>query len=81
MCLDTLFKITKDDMFMWDVLAGWCRINTCETTHVLAKEIIWNNSQIKCNNKILFYHDWYWKGIKLIIEHYMILEFNNFSIQ
>ena len=38
------------------------------STQVITKEIIWNNSQIKCNNKILFYHDWYEKGIKLI-EH------------
>ena len=55
-------------MFLRDVLAGWCKINNSESTHVIAKEIIWNNSQIKCNNKILFYHDWYEKGIKLI-EH------------
>ena len=47
-------------MFLLDVLAGWCKINNvnnCESTHVITKEIIWNNSQIKCNNKILFYHD------------------------
>ena len=61
-------QITKENMFLWDVLAGWCKINNSESTHVITKEIIWNNSQIKCNNKILFYHDWYEKGIKLI-EH------------
>ena len=55
-------------MFLRDVLAGWCKINNSESTHVITKEIIWNNSHIKCNNKILFYHDWYEKGIKLI-EH------------
>ena len=61
-------QITKENMFLWDVLAEWCKINNSESTHVTTKEIIWNNSQIKCNNKILFYHDWYEKGIKLI-EH------------
>ena len=60
-------QITKENIFLWDVLAG-CKINNSESTHVTAKEIIWNNSQIKCNNKILFYHDWYEKGIKFI-EH------------
>ena len=55
-------------MFLWDFLTGWCKINNSESTHVIAKEIIWNNSQTKCNNKILFYHDWYEKGIKFI-EH------------
>ena len=58
--------ITKDNMFLRDVLAGCCKINTSESTHVIAMEIIWNNSQITCYNKILFYHDWYKKGIKLI---------------
>ena len=55
-------------MFLRDVLAGRCTINNSESTHVITKEIIWNNSQIKCNNKIPFYHGWYKKGIKLI-EH------------
>ena len=63
-------------MFLLDVLAGWCKINNSESTHVIAKEIIWNNSQIKCNNKILFYRDWYVKkGIK-VIKH-----INDFRIQ
>ena len=38
-------------MFLRDVLAGRCTINHSESTHVITKEIIWNNSQIKCNNK------------------------------
>ena len=41
-------------MFLRDVLAGWCKINAFESPHVIAKEIIWNDSQIKCNTKILF---------------------------
>ena len=61
-------QITKENMFLWDVLAGWCKINNSESTHVITKEVIWNNFHIKCYNKILFYHDWYEKGIKLI-EH------------
>ena len=61
-------QITKENMFLQDVLAGWCKLNNYESTHKIAKQIIWNNSQIKCYSSILFYHDWYEKGIQLI-EH------------
>ena len=36
----------------------------------VSKEIIWNNSEIKHENKILFYRDWYIKGIKQIEHKY-----------
>ena len=42
-------QIANDNMFLQDVLDGCCNINAPESTHVIAKEIIWNNSQIKCN--------------------------------
>ena len=64
-------------MFLRDILAGWCKINTSETTRVIHKEIIWNNSQIKCNNKVLFYVDWFEKGIKFI-EHIYDFRFRKF---
>ena len=50
-------QISKDNMFLRDVLAGCRKINASESTHVIAMEIIWNNSQVKCNNKIFFYHN------------------------
>ena len=62
-------------MSLWGVLAGWCNINASESTHVIEKGIISNNSQIKCNNKIHFYYDCYEMGIQLIEHIY------NFSIQ
>ena len=37
-------QITKENMFLRDLLAGWCKINNSESTHVIAKEIIWTNS-------------------------------------
>ena len=60
--LDILKKI-KFEIFnlIWD-----SKPDKIKNTQVITKEIIWNNSQIKCNNKILFYNDWYEKGIKLI---------------
>ena len=70
-------QIAKNNMFLRDILAGWCKINTSETTRVIHKEIIWNNSQIKCNNKVLFYVDWFGKGIKFI-EHIYDFRFRKF---
>ena len=61
-------QIAKNNMFLRDILAGWCKINSSEITNAVAKEIIWNNSQIKCNNKVLFYREWFEQGIKFI-EH------------
>ena len=63
-------------MFLQDILAGWCKINASENTNVIAKEIIWNNPQLKCKNKILFYLNWYNTGITFI-DHKMFLEFKN----
>ena len=70
-------QIAKNNMFLRDILAGGCKINTSETTRVIHKEIIWNNSQIKCNNKVLFYLDWFEKGIKFI-EHIYDFRFRKF---
>ena len=52
-------QIAKHIMFLHEVLAGWCKINAppLESTHVIAKEIIKSNSQIKCKNKILLNHE------------------------
>ena len=47
-------QIAKENTFLRDVLVGWSKINTVESTDVIAKEIIWNNSQIKCDNKLIF---------------------------
>ena len=47
--------IAKDNTFPRDILSGWIKINTLETTNIITKQIIWSNSNIKCDNKILFY--------------------------
>ena len=59
--------IAKDNIFLGDILSGRSKINTLETTNI-AKQIIWNNSNTKCDNKILFYRKWFEQGIKSI-EH------------
>ena len=33
-------QIAKDNMFLDDLLAWWCKIDASESTHVIAKEII-----------------------------------------
>ena len=47
----------------------------------VAKDVIRNNSQIKCGNKILFYRKCYDKGIKLIehISDFRIRQFYTFE--
>ena len=57
--------IAKDNIFLGDILSGRSKINTLETTNI-AKQIIWNTSNIKCDNKILFYRKWFEQGIKSI---------------
>ena len=61
-------QIAKNNMFLRDILAGWCNINSLESTQAVAKEIIWNNSQIRSDNKVLFYREWFERGIKFL-EH------------
>ena len=62
------YQVAKNSMFLGDVLAGWCTINSLESTQSVAKEIIWNNSQIRSDNKVLFYRWWFERGIKFL-EH------------
>ena len=52
--MEVCSQIAKNNLFLRDVLAGWCKINENRPTIAVTKEIIWNNSQIKCNNKVLF---------------------------
>ena len=40
-------------------------------------EIIWNNTEIKCNGETFFYKDWYEKGIKFL-EHFFDFRINNY---
>ena len=54
-------QIAKKNTFLQDVLLGWSKINTVESTDVIAKEIIWNNSQIQCDNKVFFLSTMVWK--------------------
>ena len=59
------FKI--DSGFLSDILQSWCTLNFNENIDNIKKEVIWNNSHIKNNNKTILYKSWLDKGIKYIM--------------
>ena len=52
--------------FLSDVVQSWSTINFDDNPETIRNQIIWNNSFIKNSNKLLFYKQWYAKGIKYI---------------
>ena len=53
---------------MQDILISWSKVKgNAEQTNI-GKEIIWNNSKIKVQNKTLFNKKWFERGIQYI-EH------------
>ena len=62
--------VCKNNVFLKDILIAWCKINYSETQKSISKQIIWNNSDIKCSNTILYYKQWQERGIKYIAHIY-----------
>ena len=63
---------------MKNILSALCKINYKETpTTCISKQIIWNNSYIKCDNNIIYYKERHEKGIKYI-EHIYDYRSNTF---
>ena len=62
-------QITKNKIpkFYKDVLESWFELkenNKCSSNRdVLVNQIIWNNSDVKCNNKLLMFQKWKDAGI------------------
>ena len=50
-------------LFLQDILISWRKICQQDDFKVIGKCIIWNNTKVKINNKIVFYKEWYDKGI------------------
>ena len=71
----------KNNVFLKDILIAWFKINYSEAQLSISKQIIWNNSDIKCSNTILYYKRWQKRGIKYIehIYDYKIKQFYNFE--
>ena len=71
-------QISKNNKFLKNILSAWCKINYKETPSTcISKQIIWNNSYIKCDNNIIYYKEWHEKGIKYI-EHIYDYRSNTF---
>ena len=69
------------DTFLQNVLTAWRKVYYKNKTLTVSKNIIWNNSDIKNNNKTIFYKIWFEKGIKFIesIYDYRIKKFYTFE--
>ena len=70
-------QISKNNNFLKNILTAWSKINYKETHRRISKQIIWNNSYIKCDNNIIYYKEWNDKGIKYI-EHIYDYRSNTF---
>ena len=67
-------QISKNNKFLKNILSA----NYKETPSIcISKQIIWNNSYIKCDNNIIYYKEWHEKGIKYI-EHIYDYRSNTF---
>lgn len=62
-----LLELTNLPPFYVQVLQFWQEIRNYTTAEInvqqILKEVIWNNRRIQVNQKSIFYHDWYTKGI------------------
>ena len=70
-------QISKNNHFLKNILTAWSKINHKDTRTRISKQIIWNNSYIKCDNNIIYYKEWNDKGIKYI-EHIYDYRSNTF---
>ena len=52
-------QISKDNLFLQDVLIAWSKLNLTNQTGTVSKEIMWNNSEIKHDGKLIYYQHWY----------------------
>jgi exonuclease III len=72
--LDTpdIKNISKNNFFLKDVLLAWRSVIKCSQLDKNHKEmhIIWNNSDIRIDNKPFFHYEMYSKGIKFVEQLY-----------
>ena len=57
-------KTFPKNTFLQEIITSWNKIQKHQPNSNILKEIVWNNSNIKCNGKILYYKEWHEKGIK-----------------
>lgn len=81
-------NFSKDDipkinnLFVYDICKAWSLFNFKEPISKFENEIIWNNSHIKVDNKIVFYQFLYSKGIDHVYNFFnndkKLMQFNEF---
>ena len=52
--------------FLSDIIQSWSIIHFNKNPETIKNQILWNNSFIKNNNTLLYYKNWFDKGIKYI---------------
>ena len=72
-----IHTIYKENVFLKYILISCQNIQIGLPKSNIRTEIIWNNSEIKCDVETIFYKDWYEKGIKFV-EHFSDFRINNY---
>ncbi len=62
--------IGRDNIFLNNVVKAWSKINYSNKNESVSKEIIWNNTNIKHQNKTIFFKEWYDRGIIYVEQLY-----------
>lgn len=72
-----------NDNFISQVIEAWCEVSYTTPIGDFGNQIIWNNSHIKVNGKVIFYKKLYEQGILRVMDlfdnHYKPLDFYNFT--
>ena len=56
----------KGSNFLSDIVKSWSNIHFNNKPESFENQILWNNSFIINNNKLIYYKNWYVKGIKYV---------------
>ena len=56
----------KGSKFLSDIVQSWSTIHFNNNPDNINNQILWNNSFIKKDNKLIYYKKWYDKGIKIL---------------
>ena len=78
---DDLHFVCKNNSFINNILKAWDYISTCPNEDMNERTPIWNNSNIRIENKPIFYKGWFQKEIKYLEDIYDFRdnEFYSFS--
>ena len=61
-----MIKNFKNKHFLRDMLLAWSKLNHKPIIYNHFNEILWNNSDIRVDEKTVFYKNWFQSGIKYV---------------